>query len=182
MNAKLPPEPYVPDPKKEFPLTPVDFLMHLTSSMALMRESALDQQLKPLGLSISRYRVLGVLVRFGPCRMTDVANLTAMDRTSLTRVADHLVGGGLVERTTSSKDRRQVFLEITQAGRDAHRAALAVVLGYNAKILDGISETAQRQAARTLKVLAANLAPNPSARDGIILYATAASGAANDGA
>ncbi len=172
-----PPAPYKPDPRGEFPQTPVDFAMHLCSSMALMRETALDHGLKPMGLSISRYRVLGVLVWFGSCRMTDVANLTAMDRTSLTRIADHLVRSGLVQRTANAKDRRQVYLDITEAGREAYRAALSVVLAYNAKILDGIPESIQREAARTLKIMAANLAPNAAARDGIIHYATASSGA-----
>lgn len=171
--------PYAPDPEGEFPLASVDFLMHLTSSMALMRESSLDQGLKPLGLSVSRYRVLGVLVRFGGSRMTDLANLTAMDRTSLTRIADHLVAGGMAARAASPKDRREVFLEITDLGRETHRAALGLVLDYNSKILNGISDAAQRRAAHTLRTMAANLAPNPAARDGIILYANPA-GAAND--
>jgi DNA-binding MarR family transcriptional regulator len=172
-----PPMPYASDPRGEFPLSPVDFVMHLTSSMALMRDSALDQGLKPLGLSTSRYRVLGVLVRFGRLRMTDVANLTATDRTSLTRIADHMVKAGQVERTSSPKDRRQVFLEITEAGRAAHRDAVAIVLGYNARLLRGIPEDIQRQAARTLVTMASNLAPNPAARDGIVHYADPANDA-----
>jgi DNA-binding MarR family transcriptional regulator len=171
VSVKPPPEPYAADPKGEFALMPVDFVMHLTSSMALMRDAALDQGLKPLGLSVSRYRVLGVLVRFGNTRMTDLANLTAMDRTSLTRIADHMVQTGMVQRTSNPKDRRQVYLDITDAGREAHRDALSVVLGYNTKLLAGISEETQRAAARTLQVMAANLAPNPGARDGIIHYA-----------
>lgn len=180
MDARIPPEPYARDPKGEFPLNPIDFAMHLTSSVELMRQSSLDQRLKPLGLSVSRYRVLAVLVRFGSSRMTDVANLTAMDRTSLTRIADHLVGGGMVERATNPKDRRQVFLDVTEAGRAAFRAGLAVVLGYNAMILEGITEPEQRQAARTLRMMAVNLAPNTSARDGIVYAAPPATAAAND--
>lgn len=172
-----PPMPYASDPRGEFPLSPVDFVMHLTSSMALMRDGALDQGLKPLGLSTSRYRVLGVLVRFGRLRMTDVANLTATDRTSLTRIADHMVQSGLVERTSSPKDRRQVFLDITDAGREAHRDAVAIVLGYNARLLRGIPEDIQRRAARTLVTMASNLAPNVAARDGIVHYADPANDA-----
>ena len=171
MPVGEPPVPYQSDPKGEFPLVPLDYAMHLTSSIGLMRDSALDQGLRPLGLSVSRYRVLGVLVRFGVCRMTDLSNLTAMDRTSLTRIADHLVDKGLVTRASNPKDRRQVSLDITEAGRAAHRDALAVVLSYNARILQGIPETLQREAARTLQAMAANLAPNPGARDGIIYYA-----------
>lgn len=171
MPHRQPPTPYQSDPKGEFPLAPLDYAMHLTSSIGLMRDSALDQGLKAFGLSVSRYRVLGVLVRFGVCRMTDLSNLTAMDRTSLTRIADTLIDKGLVTRITNPKDRRQVFLDITEAGREAHRQALAVVLSYNARILQGIPEAAQREAARTLRRMAANLAPNDGARDGIIFYA-----------
>jgi len=169
--------PYAPDPRGEFPLSPVDFVMHLTSSMALMRDSAMDHGLKPLGLSMSRYRVLGVLVRFGRTRMTDLSNLTAMDRTSLTRIADHMLKSGLAARSSDPKDRRQVFLEITEAGREAHRDALSIVLGYNSRLLGGIPEPVQREAARTLMIMAANLAPNPAARDGMVHYADPANDA-----
>lgn len=163
--------PYSADPKQEFPLAPGDHLLQLISAMALIRDSAMDAALKAVGLSMNRYRVLGVLVRFGACRMTDLANLTAMDRTSLTRIADHLVRDDHVERKTTTHDRRQVFLEMRPAGRKAHLAALEVVLGNNRMILADTPDEARRETARTLKTIAANLAPNPAARDSIIDYA-----------
>ncbi len=163
--------PFSVDPKQQFPLAPGDHLLRLITAMALIRDSAMDAALKAVGLSMNRYRVLGVLVRFGACRMTDLANLTAMDRTSLTRIADHLVRDDHVERKTTAHDRRQVFLEIRPAGRQAHLTALEVVLNNNRMILADIPDEARRETARTLKTIAANLAPNPAARDSIIDYA-----------
>ena len=91
--------------------------------------------------------------------------------TTVLTVLSRLYDKGLVTRASNPEDRRQVSLDITEAGRAAHRDALAVVLSYNARILQGIPETLQREAARTLQAMAANLAPNPGARDGIIYYA-----------
>ena len=50
----------------------------------------MDQQPR-VGLNVSR--VLGVLERFGASTMTEVANFTAMQRTTLTRIADHTAAG-----------------------------------------------------------------------------------------
>ena len=154
----------------EFPLPPGDYLLQLTSAMRTMRDTALDAQLRPHGLTASRYRVLGVLNQFGACTMSEMANFTAMDRTTLTRIADQLVVVGWVERKAAPKDRRQVLLELTGLGRNTYLAAVKIVFAYNKKILEDIPEEAHRATARVLKALVVNLAPNDHARDSIIHF------------
>ncbi len=156
------------DPKGEFPVTPHDYVLHLLASVALFRDAALDRVLRPQGLTISRYRVLGVLARFGQCSMTEIANFTAMDRTTLTRIADHLVRAGYAVRSGSAADRRQVLLTLTAAGRQVHRPAVQAILDYNRRILAGISEPALRSTAYALMAVVENIAPNRAARDAIL--------------
>lgn len=158
------------DPEGEFPFAPSDYVLHLLAAIHQFRDSGLDGRLKALGLNVGRYRVMGVLNRFGACTMTELSHFTAVDRTTLTRIADQLVARGQVERKTTARDRRQVLLELTPAGREVYLAALAIVFAFNRKILGGIPEAAHRATARTLKQVVENLAPDAVARDSIIHF------------
>lgn len=158
------------DPEGEFPFAAADYVLHLLAAIHQFRDSALDARLKVLGLNVGRYRVLGVLNRFGACTMTELSHFTAIDRTTLTRIADQLVAQGQVERKTTAKDRRQVLLELTKPGRSVYLKALGMVFELNRRILDGIPESAHRATARTLKQVVENLAPDAQARDSIIHF------------
>ena len=163
------------DPEGEFPFAPSDYVLHLLAAIHQFRDSALDARLKGLGLNVGRYRVLGVLNRFGACTMTELSHFTAIDRTTLTRIADQLVAAGQVERQTSARDRRQVLLDLTPPGLAIYLKALAIVFEFNGRILDGIPDDAHRATARTLKRVVENLAPDTLARESIIHFSREAS-------
>lgn len=158
------------DPEGEFPFAASDYVLHLLAAIHQFRDSALDARLKGLGLNVGRYRVLGVLNRFGACTMTEMSQFTAIDRTTLTRIADQLVAAEMVERQTTPRDRRQVLLALTARGREVYRTALGQVFDFNRRILHGIPEDSHRAAARTLKQIVENLAPDALARDSIINF------------
>ena len=107
--------------------------------------------------------------------MNEMAAFTAIDRTTLTRIADQLVAGAHVERKDNPKDRRQVLLVATESGRALYREALAVVFSMNSRLLEGVPDPESRAAARVLQRIVANLAPTLAARDSIIHYSREAS-------
>ena len=158
------------DPTGEFPFDVIDYVPHLIAAIAQFRDSALDGALRRYGLNVGRYRVLGVLARFGVCTMTELANFTSIDRTTLTRIADHLVASGLAERGTEARDRRQVRLGMTAAGRKLYRKAVLVVLDLNGRLMAGVPEGEGRAAARVLREIVQALAPNETALKSIIHY------------
>ncbi|MBS0360642.1 MAG: MarR family transcriptional regulator, partial [Proteobacteria bacterium] len=145
------------DPADEFPFAVDDYLLHLVVAIYQFRDSRLDQVLRPLGLNVSRYRVLGVLERFGASKMTELASFTAMERTTLTRVGDQLVAAGLVTRASEPRDRRQVILSLTDEGRETHARAMGMVLSLNQVLLDRVPERERRSAARVLIRVVENL-------------------------
>ncbi|HLZ75655.1 MarR family transcriptional regulator [Phenylobacterium sp.] len=158
------------DPTDEFPFAVDDYLLHLIVAIYQFRDSKLDGALRGLGLNVSRYRVLGVLERFGASTMTELASFTAMQRTTLTRIADQLVAAGLIDRAGETRDRRQVILSLTDLGRETHRRAMGVVLALNEQLLNNVPEAERRAAARVLMEVLENLAPSRLARDGIIHF------------
>lgn len=158
------------DPMGEFPFDVTDYLPHLIAAIHQFRDSTLDRALRPLGLNVGRYRVLGVLNRFGLCTMSELALFTAIDRTTLTRIADQLVASGFVERRSHAQDRRQVRLELTDVGAQAHRRGLQRVFDLNSRLMGGVTQAQGRAAARVLQAIVRNLAPSRTACDSIIFY------------
>lgn len=78
---------------------------------------------------------LDAVVTHGPCRMSDVAVVLRVDRSSATRAIDRLEAAGLVARQVNPHDARGIVVAATPAGhalldrvRDRATAMLAEVL------------------------------------------------------
>lgn len=75
-----------------------------------------DDAFRPLELTSGQYSLLMSLNRPSPPHMKDVADLLAMDRTTLTANLKPLERRGLVEITPDPKDRRGRLLSLTKDG------------------------------------------------------------------
>jgi len=75
------------------------------------------------GVSAAQLFVLRSLVDGEPASLSDLAERTMTDRTSVTAVVDRLVQGGLVTKGTSDEDRRRASIRITPKGRTLLRGA-----------------------------------------------------------
>jgi|HubBroStandDraft_1064217.scaffolds.fasta_scaffold307320_2 DNA-binding MarR family transcriptional regulator len=149
------------DPTGEFPLDLTSYVFHLFAVVARHREVRLEAELKSAGVNLSRHRALGVIVALEPCTMSELAEYSAVDRTTLTRTVDQLVEGGLVERTTPREDRRQVVLTLTGEGRRVCKRSLRAVFRVNRELLDGLDESDQRTFARALEAFLGRLIDDP---------------------
>ncbi|HVY07329.1 MAG TPA: MarR family transcriptional regulator [Burkholderiales bacterium] len=69
--------------------------------------------------SLAWYDVLWALERAGDrrLRMSELADMTVITRSNLTRLVDRLEEAGLVERVRSKEDRRGAFAVVTAEGR-----------------------------------------------------------------
>jgi DNA-binding MarR family transcriptional regulator len=77
-----------------------------------------DEALRPVGLTNGQFSLLMSLNRPEPASMASVANLLAMDRTTLTAALKPLHSRGLVHITRDAEDRRSRRLSLTQEGMD----------------------------------------------------------------
>ena len=76
------------------------------------------------GFSTTQFMVMGLLERCQAtegeaCTISGIAGRLGMDPTTVVRTVDSLEKRGLVERRRDRQDRRQVFVEFTDAGRAA---------------------------------------------------------------
>jgi DNA-binding MarR family transcriptional regulator len=145
------------DPTGEFPLDLTSYVFHLFAVVARHREVRLEAELKSDGLNLSRHRALGVILALEPCTMSELAEYSAVDRTTLTRTVDQLVDAGLVERATPREDRRQVVLTLTGEGRRVCKRSLRAVFRVNRELLSGLHESDQRAFVRALETFLSRL-------------------------
>jgi DNA-binding MarR family transcriptional regulator len=85
-----------------------------------------DEALKPVGLTNGQFSLLMSLNRPGPAGMRGVAELLAMDRTTLTAALKVLERRRLLTVAVDPADRRGRLLTLTAAGRRKLAAAVPV--------------------------------------------------------
>jgi len=145
---------------------PAGRIFFLAYQIAQRRQTAMDARLAHLGMDIARWRPFMQLAALQPCAMTDLARVTAMDRTTLTRIVDRLVKDGWVERTTPPTDRRQVLLTITPAGEAIRLACLVEHDAYTSEVIHGLSKPEMDELHRLMKLLLGGmLEEDPRTRD-----------------
>ncbi len=76
----------------------------------------LDRRLRPLGFSHSRWLLLLHLSRNDGCQQSELAQHMGIEAATLVRSVDYMEQEGLVERRSSSVDRRVKHLYLSEAG------------------------------------------------------------------
>ena len=82
-----------------------------------------DDMLAPAGLKATQLTMLGAISISGPTRMSELAEMLALDKTTLTRNLKLLQDDGLIE-IAAGDDRRVRIVAMTRAGTDALELAL----------------------------------------------------------
>jgi len=83
-----------------------------------------DDALRPVGLTNAQFSLIMSLNRPGPAGMKSVADLLAMDRTTLTAALKVLERRGLVAIRVDPKDKRGRLLSLTRSGQAVLKAAV----------------------------------------------------------
>lgn len=110
---------------------PATTMAAVTSVMRVQQilQSAVDNALKPHGLTFARYEGLVLLTfsRHGTLPMRVMGQRLQLHPTSVTNIVDRLEADALVRRVPHPSDRRTTLVEITDAGRARARAATGAV-------------------------------------------------------
>lgn len=80
------------------------------------RDRQLTLELKPYGLRVPEWRVLASLYSRHRASMSFIADLAAIDRTTLSRTIERMVRAGRVSRLSDAADMRVTRLALTVAG------------------------------------------------------------------
>ncbi|MBV8747857.1 MAG: winged helix-turn-helix transcriptional regulator [Xanthobacteraceae bacterium] len=114
------------------------YLINRVGSVMALRFG--EDVLAPVGLSIVMWRVLVALSSTGEQRHTDLAGLTSIEISTLSRVVTRLVRMGLVARAPSKTSGREVAVALSNRGRDLVNRLIPFGLQYETLASSGLSE------------------------------------------
>lgn len=116
----------------------------LTMSLLVAAEAVqtrIESSLSPLGLSLAKLKVLGVLVGSStPLTLGELAQELACVRSNITQLIDRLEDDGLVRREADPADRRSIRAVITDTGRDRQVAGSQALFS----VQEDVSQTLMR--------------------------------------
>ena len=134
-----------------------DHIFFYFSQILARRTRAINAQLRPYGLDYSRWRVLAVLQEHSGATMGQLADLTSVDRTTLTRTLGLMEEARLVARQERESDRRSLVISLTPKGQRMFARILPLTLPETDRALTGFSSAEIAALRDRLKRIADNL-------------------------
>jgi DNA-binding MarR family transcriptional regulator len=117
-----------------------DYLPYLANRVGnIIADQFGASALSPHGLSIAMWRVMAVLAANGGQRQIDLADLTSIDSSTLSRMVTRLVRMRLVTRTRSTKSNREVAVELSPKGKALVAELIPIARDYEAVAIAGLS-------------------------------------------
>lgn len=86
----------------------------------------MEQSIAALGIGLTDFAVLEVLLHKGPLSMCEIAGKVLLANASMTSAVDRLERRGLVRRSSNSSDRRIRVVDLTVEGRSLARRLFAL--------------------------------------------------------
>ncbi len=123
---------------------PFDHTQHLfywLTQVISRRDRHLNAALRPHGVRVPEWRVLGLLYSRRGLSMTEVADAAAIDPTTLSRTVAELVRAGLLVRLSPVGDKRVTRLALTAAGTRLAERILPIVFRLNEIACAGLPES-----------------------------------------
>lgn len=99
-----------------------------------------DEVLRPAGIRTTQFSLLVAASMAGSPTVTRLAEIAVMDRTTLTRNLEVLKKQGLID-IAAGDDRRTRVVKVTQAGRDALKAALPLWEQAQSRVVKALGES-----------------------------------------
>ena len=141
-----------------------DYLPYLVNRVGtIIADQFGAQTLAPFQLSIAMWRVMVVLASAGSQRQIDLAELTSIDVSTLSRIVTRLVRMDLVTRTRSENSNREVDIALSAKGAALVARLIPQGRAIEAAAAAGISAEELVVVKRCLRRMYANMKTRPAA-------------------
>jgi MarR family transcriptional regulator, organic hydroperoxide resistance regulator len=135
-----------------------DYLPYLANRVGMIvAEQFGAEALAPHDLSIAMWRVMAVLAANGGQRQIDLADLTSIDASTLSRLVTRLVRMGMVSRMRSTSSNREVAIALTAKGSVLVARLIPVALEYETAAIAGLSRAELDVLKNCLRLIYANM-------------------------
>jgi DNA-binding MarR family transcriptional regulator len=144
-----------------------DYLPYLANRVgSIVAEQFGEEALAPHRLSILPWRVMAVLASAGSQRQIDLADLTSIDASTLSRIVTRLVRMGLVTRRRSTKSNREVAVTLSTKGNALVARLIPLAHEFERDAIVGLSPDELAVVKRCLRRMYANVKSRPAAGAG----------------
>jgi len=141
-----------------------DYLPYLANRVGtIVADQFGEEALVPHGLSIAMWRVLAVLASTGGQRQTDLAELTSIDASTLSRIVSRLVRMGLVTRARSASSNREVAVTLSAKGNTLVARLIPIAREFESDAIAGLPPQELVVLKRCLRRMYANMKSRPTA-------------------
>jgi DNA-binding MarR family transcriptional regulator len=138
-----------------------DYLPYLVNRVGtIIADQFGAQALAPHGLSIAMWRVMAALASAGALRQIDLADLTSIDASTLSRLVTRLVQLGIVSRTRSASNNREVAIKLSAKGEALMVRLIPIARDYEATAIAGLSAQELAVLKRCLRRVYENMKKN----------------------
>lgn len=134
-----------------------DYVPYLLNRAGARIATAFGEEVRPLGATLQIWRVLAALRDRDGSRMSDLAAITSIEVSTLTRIADGMEQKDLLTRRRDTRDARVVTVHVQPAGRRLTQKILPIAERYEKVALQGFSEAEAELLKTALRRLFANM-------------------------
>jgi DNA-binding MarR family transcriptional regulator len=154
VNAAGHEDPRVKDAKLDLD----NYLPYLVNRVGtIIAEQYGGEALAPYGLSIAMWRIMAVLASAGGQRQIDLAGLTSIEVSTLSRIVTRMVRIGVVSRTRSANSTREVVVKLTAKGNGQVARLIPIAQNYETVATAGLSPEDVAVLKRSLRRVYANM-------------------------
>lgn len=141
-----------------------DYLPYLVNRIGtIVADQFGAEALAPHRLSIAMWRVMAVLASNGSQRQIDLADLTSIDLSTLSRLVTRLVHRGLATRTRSTRSNREVAVKLSPKGTTLVGRLIPIARDYETAAIAGLSPQELAALKRCLRRVYSNMKTRPFA-------------------
>jgi DNA-binding MarR family transcriptional regulator len=117
-----------------------DYLPYLVNRVGtIMADQFGEETLTSHRLSIAMWRVMAALASNGGQRQIDLADLTSIEASTLSRLVSRLVRMGLITRTRSASSNREVDIKLSAKGSALVARLIPIARGYETAAIAGLT-------------------------------------------
>ena len=132
-------------------------LGYLLKEASSALRSAMEEVLRPLGMSVTRYSCLELLAQRPGLSNSDLARGAFVTRQSMNALLQDLEAEGLVTRPAEAPVGRALPTRLTAQGRRSLEKATAAVRSVEVRMLAGLTEAEQASTFRSLRKMTRSL-------------------------
>lgn len=130
-----------------------DYLLYLLAQASAEASAQFHGELKKLQIPVLNWRIMASLHPANALTIGKLAGHALANQTTLTRAVDRMERNGLVKRSPSRSDRRQVVVSLTEDGRTLSDRLTELAKHHEASILAKCSTAEIDNLKKALKVL-----------------------------